>query len=192
MPTNRQSVGWVASLIIGFILLTSAESLANKPDSALAFRNTRVTLVSGDMIRSEMVRITHDSLIMYGSHYIPSDASILPKSSEVPASHEMSEIAQLEVSRNHAGAGAGIGFLAGIIAFVGLVSSNGADESLTVTEGAFGIAIIGGIGAGLGAITGSRFHHWETVYVPGTDLDIYRIKYKRGVGYDPETPSADK
>jgi len=162
-------------------------------DSTLTFRRSRITLTNGEILRSPMVRITGDSLVMYESHYIPTEALIQLRSTKIAEVHEMSEVAQLEVGRNYAGLGAGIGFLGGGIAMLALMStSEGGDYYFTFEAAALLVGMAGGIGAGVGAITGSFFHHWESVYEPGADLDVYRIKYKRGVGYDLETPSADE
>jgi hypothetical protein len=90
----------------------------------------------------------------------------------------------LDLRRNHAATGAGIGAIAGVgIFFISV-------DQIESFEGGPGylffalIPIFGLTGAGIGALMGSGFTRWDTVYEHNLRWGPDRIfEYEPGVGY---------
>jgi hypothetical protein len=105
--------------------------------------------------------VAGDTVIIQDLEPLRARAPIRPRSAEGARSLRLDDVARLEVGRTQASTGAVVGACAGVGAFVLVLSQSslGAPWYVWPFGGLFAMA-----GAGVGAVIGSAFHHWEMVY----------------------------
>jgi hypothetical protein len=190
MPSHVYRNAVVAIILVSALVPPKAMARDISPgDSVLSFERVQITLFDGDSIRSDAVEIAGTAVVMRDYKPLKSQFSTGPRSAEVVRELDLQAVERLEVRKNHASTGAGLGAFAGLGTFA-LLLAVGLDELnygvVAVDALAMG-ALFSLVGVVVGATTGSAFRHWETVYDAESGWDEHHIRsgpeYEHGVGY---------
>jgi len=155
----RTALSLVLALIAGATPAVAREGSA--ADSVLSFDRVQITLGNLNKLHADRALVVGDTVILQDLEPLRVRAPIRPRSAESARSLRMDDVARLEVGRSQASTGAIVGACAGVGVFAVLLSqaAYGLPWYVFPFGGLFAMA-----GAGVGAVTGSAFHHWEMVY----------------------------
>ena len=169
------------------LMVSSAAAAAEKlgaADSVLSFRRAQITLVDGEKFKVDRIDIADEQIRVYEVESSPT-VLIQPRYEETRLM-DRSQMVRLEVSKANIGKGVAIGAATGLgVSLLCLYSASngdieGADAGFVFVIAAF----VSTVGAAIGAVTGSFFHHWETVYDAETGwTEHLGDEYEPGVGY---------
>ena len=177
-----------AALLV--LVAQGAPAVGGELDSSrpVSFDRVLITFNSGHKLEGDRIQIVGDSVVVQDLEPLKVRAPIRPRSTESVQPFALSEITRIESGKNQASTGAIVGACAGVGVFVlALATADGGQAPYSTVvlipfAGLFALA-----GAGVGAVPGSLFHHWQTVYDAERKWEAStQIKHRAdrgGVGY---------